>query len=52
MTEKTDTLNHFELGYVKTGVKVNIFRKKISFSQYELVGGVNGKCIYDFEKNL
>jgi hypothetical protein len=32
MTEKTDTLNHFELGYVKTGVKNNIFRKKITFS--------------------
>jgi hypothetical protein len=48
MTEK----NFLGLDFVKTGVKVNIFRKKISFSQYELVGGVNGKCIYDFEKNL
>ncbi len=35
MTEK----NLLELDFVKTGVKVNIFRKKISFSQYELVGG-------------
>ena len=32
MTEKTDTLDHLELGYVKTGVKANIFRKKITFS--------------------
>jgi hypothetical protein len=35
MTEKTDTLNllelnlELELGYVKTGVKVNIFQKKL-----------------------
>jgi len=31
MTEKTDTVNLLELGYIKTGVKVNIFRKKLNF---------------------
>jgi len=29
MTEKTDTANLLELGYVRTGVKANIFRKKL-----------------------
>jgi len=30
----TDTLNLLELGYVKTGVKANIFRKKRHFQQF------------------
>jgi hypothetical protein len=36
MTEKTDTLNHFELGYVKSGVKVNIFRKNDIFTSFNM----------------
>jgi len=40
MTEKTDTINPLELGYVKTGVKVTFlhqflcFRKKLHFHQF------------------
>jgi len=34
MTEKTNTISPLELGYVKTGGKVNIFRKKLHFHQF------------------